>query len=670
VPAETREAFIDAAVRPLGSNDEVQLLARSRLEERLAADAKEFPRLVARRPKWKWWVLAVALISVLLLGRPALDLYRVITAYDGSGVLGMPQFDQELIRERLARGRGREEALLLVGDWKHGSEEARWRALWRARRDDKGAVGKYFLARVSEELPVPEELAEDILRVDPDNGWYPFMRAAVSSIGIAEPDRPTRAEREAGKAASWTIHDAAELERVIRLATEAADHPRFSSPLHGLARMQARELGEVRDYRSLMLRVAFVFQGGPSEILASRYLAGAFGAAAWSCGENGDDEQLLRLIRAHRQLGRWRCTDAETLLEVLVAQASLRDPLDDFVSAGVELGISEREELVWARELHDALESRREALRGTGDPARDKRIELRGASTMDAVSPGMFEVLVDPPPVDEAALEPGRRAEHAVFGRAFAMAAWLALALAGGAMAARMALSDRVDRELAGSLAGAFRSRDRLLVLGVGVAGPILWFLAVRYLTPLGGLPWGIVHTLWPMNGLQWSALVVLLLWWPGVVAGWRCRKRLACLELRTKPGMSSMVGLAVVAAVIPLAGLASPELEIEALITIAGIGVLGVVVLLLAGAWVWSLTDRQGGLERALKWRLTGPCLLAAVTACLALSALFRAEELYWFSRDRMNLPAEDGRMMAEAGVQITDRLKAELGRILDEAG
>jgi hypothetical protein len=118
--------------------------------------------------------------------------------------------------------------------------------------------------------------------------------------------------------------------------------------------------------------------------------------------------------------------------------------------------------------------------------------------------------------------------EHELLGALGILALALFLPLAALAVFLFRFVATPMIRVPAKRMAGVLGVADWAWVIGLGVVLPILLFLIVTRLTPLGGREYGAMFFVLAFPGVQYAALLLGILIAPAMIVRWRLVKRLA----------------------------------------------------------------------------------------------------------------------------------------------
>jgi hypothetical protein len=124
-------------------------------------------------------------------------------------------------------------------------------------------------------------------------------------------------------------------------------------------------------------------------------------------------------------------------------------------------------------------------------------------------APMVRRQVMNPPPLTEADLKPGRYADHALLERLFAWTAWLLL----GGCVGLAALSRFRHHPLAWGLSARvqdlIRPSDWLWMVAGGVVFPLVWYGIFTRLTPLSAHEWNARMSVFIMPGGQFGCLLL-----------------------------------------------------------------------------------------------------------------------------------------------------------------
>jgi hypothetical protein len=177
------------------------------------------------------------------------------------------------------------------------------------------------------------------------------------------------------------------------------------------------------------------------------------------------------------------------------------------------------------------------------------------------------------------------------------------------------------------------------VIFVLGVIFPLLFILALQYLTPLGGREWASNHFLNLFPGVHLIAILLLILLTPAVFIRWRLSRRIAPLGIPCRPGKFSILAL-----------LGIIGLSITAYPIVLEFGTGTFVLKALAAAPAFWLVVVFWNAIRAIIRKATERISLAATSMALLpsyavavilislLLPVFKASEEHWLSKDRLH--------------------------------
>ncbi len=391
--------------------------------------------------------------------------------------------------------------------------------------------------------------------------------------------------------------------------------------------------------------------------------------------DRGDRELAATLIQDWLRIARETTRHASTLVELLIIKRAVSSQAGFFHQSAKELGLEEEAALLEA--IHEKVREIEEhrLTASTSSEQRDgfqERVELK-ASLLGAVMTGSAPALLldppDPPTVRE--LRPTRRMEHAYFERMMIIP--VALVTVAGivtfgffwmrAGGARRAFARRAMRLVPGL---------RLMLSGfLAGAGPLLGYLAITRLTPLGWHEWSLHHGARALF-LQWALLAFLILCLPRLIAAILFEKSARAFGWRWPGGSGARTAAAIcIIAALPAAGAILPDTgHIGILLWWLSLGC--VAVLTLSGIATWWL---QRGDPLSASPRRLAAGLFTAHTRLLALALLAgwalltQYEEKAWAARDTIFLPISGMPALNSHEAEVQYRLQAQLLDILGPA-
>ena len=667
VPAER---FLDAATAPLGDNAELQIMARRELEEGLAAGkeaelAEARAALEGAKPRRRWRIAlyaATALVSVMslgLLGRMAasLDVIRMILdPFSGE----IP--DSAKSEARLGKNLSAQERLLLFGDSTKASPAERFKALWDSDPENPAYFAEYSLHFIQEHESLPPDFLETAGKLAPDNAWFTLMAASVTAKDAFKRVKQSRTQVEQGVPSDYQILDAKRLDEALRLLEKAAGQSRLQSYRSKLIAERIALLPRRSDFVSQLPGVVHL-AGFPLDSVYFHRSADAADAIAWQAADRGDAEAFRR-IAATWETSLRSMIEAESpdTIHGLIARRMLQVTADRYGRTGMP-GIEELNEqwLPIAERMRTEKEER--DLRNWDGDLKLKSGILSGLSL-----PLMTKQLQSPIPLTDADLKPGRMVDHELFSRVAAAALCLVFGLMLLAAALYRQRANVLVKRLSRRLEDLLRPADWAWILGGGVGLPMLFYLVIYRLTPLGARDWSIAASAFNVPAGQAAAMGLLMIVLPVLIARWRLGKRGAVLGWHKGRAWMGWTAVACGALSLPVFGLSFASgkgSEVVMMVASALLGILALAWLLLGLRAVFS--KRPALLRRATLSRVLVPAYALGMLLMAASMPLYHAAEKRWLARDRLMEITPDAPALSRYEWQVAQALRAENLELLE---
>lgn len=660
------ERFIDLASRPLESQPELHARAVAELRDQIADEADAAAGIgravdalesADRRPRWRRWRVALGglalAVSLPVLAHAFWQMKSFVATSKGPSPGGS------------LTGR---ELLILRGDPSAGSETGRWRALWAVDTGNPAWLLEYAKASLSERKTFSPDILEAAADIDPDNAWYDVMQACEMAGRGVEKRIPGYNERQRGAKTTFHLRDEAELGAALERLHEAAHKPRFVSTDPAFQSQRIGLLPARTDIVSQYPRLLLTMADTPGS-LRCRHLADAISLQAGRLADARDVDGFRRLLADWKWLVESASRAGPTLMDVMVAKAVFTAPLPALTDAARALGL-EREAAAFAaqRDRHDP-QLRKERQRREGGSPTLALMSSKGSGLHHTSLTMVARQPENAPPLTADDLRPGRLADHALCGRAAALALWVVLAVLAG-LAVACADGREPARSLAKRLQSLFGVRDWVGLLACGVIVPLVWAFLVIRLSPFSSREWMIGFAGMLGSGLQLGTVSVLILTASAVAISRRLGKRAGFLGLGSRWPKTGVVALASAALAVPAAG-ATLYFGESAIFSGAALSGMALLWLVWRGAAGWLDLGKppKRPLRRQLLARLAVPVLVFAMTVSAMLAAGLYFEERHWIARDwPMEIAPDSGggtRYEMQATETLRNELLADLGSI-----
>lgn len=528
--------LIEKVTEPLAANAERRMASHAFLGEKFdaehpgvaeatarieAAGRRRFPLLRKALPCVS---AAVALVAVVASHAPTFRFASLVYNYDIFEPWEKPALPGGLT----------EEQCLLLDDSELDDLEQKTR-LHLLVPENPAYFAEYAQEFVSRRSALPPDFMKSAARIAPDNAFFTWF--AAGQIGresfekkkSSAPSPPSRMVdgvrlNPTPREAEFDIKDSAAFEEALALVAKAAAVPGFETYSNPMIAARVRLLPA--ETMAEFTRALMYGYGGSSGMIQLRYVADLLSARAEQLSKSGRKEEFLALA-AQRQalivhLGR---NPDITLVGELVH--SVIAASKNFEAAADRLGLTEMAETY--RKQGDAFQEDKDQRdirykKGENYPFPEEK-----ASTLHDLALPMIDRQVSSRlPISDMDFEPMRRAEHELLGGFGLLAIALFLPVAALAVFLFRFVATPMIRVPAKRMAGVLGMADWAWVIGLGVVLPILLFLIVTRLTPLGGREYGAMFFVLAFPGVQYAALLLALLIVPAILVRWRLSKRLA----------------------------------------------------------------------------------------------------------------------------------------------
>lgn len=674
------DRFIELATRPLCDNSELKLAAEDDLRKRLDANHAEAgeideaaqrlqeasSRRITRLLRPALYVAALVIsLGVLLPLITELWLFSRTT-------LAMTQLtgpSADPVADHLADKLGPEKMLLLFGDPEAGGLTDRWKRLWNSQPDNPAYLSKHAMEYLRHRKDLPPEVRQAVDRIDPDNGWYEAIQAGLVADGAVKRKSQSTLERKNLVTPKWEIQDPEKLNRSLLLLSQAMEKPAFTNHDAEMLKLQIPLLPVPDDYLSQMVPVTYLASRTESSIHLGR-IASAMAAAAQECVKQPDADKLRRLFQDWEKLAERQTRDGTSMVDLLVAQAIYQTPALNFRDAAQSLGL-EQEAARFSRIAADQQQEReqRESKRGKPD-TEDMLLQQHGSIHASMSIPVLLSRVNHPPPLSANDLEPGRHAEHAFFTRAAFSAAILVLGFCAGLAALHRMIQPQLHRQLSNSLLGLLQRSDWMWIIGVGILGPMVWYVFFVYLTPLSSRAWSFRSNGFLQFGSQLIGLMLLILTLSIMTTAAIIARRGRFLGLAPKRTRFGWLAVISAALAIPMSGstmpLAATILRQTPIVSwamwLSGVLLALPLLWLLVAFGKSILGDRSDGLRRSITARVLLPAWICGAVIMALSALLLHAEERHWVRRDTLQRILPDQPGLSNYEWRVTQQVRKEL--------
>ncbi|HEY8960887.1 MAG TPA: hypothetical protein VIM57_01695 [Luteolibacter sp.] len=661
--------FQTALLRPLENDHELHAAGKHLLEERMgeASEGSELEtaayqlakhdRSVVRR-HWRLALnltavcaLAGLLVAVFLHGKSDLQAAKL---FGLTATPGLSSSDNPL--ESLGNLSAADK-LLLFGDTTQPSPSLRWKALWDS---DPGRVDffiEYALAYIEEHHDLPPDFLETGKRLDPENGWFPAVAAAIRADQATDRIEPTWAEQKAGVPVRYRMIDAGKLKEALVLLESAASLPRYETHQRQLIVQRIRLLPPRTGVLEQAPTLAYVL-GNKHAKYPLRHLQGALHAESKRLVELQDQEAHAQLVQTWDSFAR-RLAQSEDVdaMDGLIKLAVLRGGYAALAASAQTLKSPDMEML---NEI-DARFKSYSRWKREGNPSHDAE-ELQEHSSYWAglALPMVSAIVPNPPQLSDEDLKPGRWADHELLAKFLAVWAAVVMAIYAGAVTLFRFRGGEMHRKLSARLTETLSPADWTWILIAGVVLPFLVLQGFMRTPWIGGREWSIAHL--PHVGSMGLFCVAqaLMIALPVLIGRWRLSRRVGAVGLQWSRRwvLASITGGLILT--FPLAGLAMlKQYDSMTLATaVRCIMCLPFSIWLLIAACRCLFSRQEPLLKRITMSRVLLPALMLGAFLWIGSAAASHQLEMRWLKLDRLMEISPDRTVPTWYESEVTRRL------------
>lgn len=621
-----------------------------------------------RRPQWRR-ALAAALVLVsawvLVAAVNEAWSYKPVLRYFGwrGSAARDPAADS---RNAIGEGLNERERFLLFGDRSQPSRSEQLRALCVSAPDNPAYYAAFAYAYRSEnDYLYPPDFLETVQRLDPDNAWFTYHAAGTLAYRAVERQRQTSGSRTAGEPPAWKIANEEKLSQALALLRTAGTQTAF---VNRETEFIAERVPLVRAHDMIScVNAAAVLPFYFGLDIDLEHLSDAVAAKAWLLGEAGDAPGFKQLLGdAEAFVKTFAGMSHPTAIDALILRVNVDTVILNLHAAAGKLGlVDEATRLGRTKERLRQWSAQHDRRLDSGESrALKQRCNLWNEGSVNAR--GMVMV---PPPLTDADLQPGRLVEHLIAARVCSLAVWVLLGVGLLALALfRFCLPQAVLR-LAQRINALLTPVDWAWMFGAGVLLPFAYVTALLRLTPLGGQDWGLIKGgAGVVVAADFLTLSLLLLVVPVLVARWRLGRRAAALGICAGRPLLGWLAVAAAAALVPLLGMTAlpvTGLGFYLVLKLALLAPLLLVVLTsLARALAVTFTRQFSSAVVALTLVPTYACAMLLIMVSMP---IYHAAQSAWEQRDAMTKLTSNGASRYEG--EVAAQMLKEVREILELA-
>lgn len=671
--------LIEAIVKPLSDNAEQKLAATAMLEETFDTEHPAIPETLDRLdkvgihkvPALPTILLGIsAAISLIIITYTQLPDIRVAQEFSRMSLLTLPEWPPN------PPGLTPQQQLLF-GDPELPILRQK-ELLFQSDPGNPAYYAEYLGAYSGSHKILPPDYFETIARIAPKNSFFLYYDAGQiggksvekknSTKGYLSPRiadgvrlSPLPVEKE------FIVTDQAAFDEAVLLIEKATKLPEFET--YG-NRMIATRIPFLPSTTLAENATFNVYRYGLSSgVISLRLVTDVLNTQAQLLSKAGKVGKFVSLAQQQRHFVESFANNPDGMLvNELVYLVTAASTTQNFYWSADRLGLAQLTK-DYKRQM-DAIQEDRDR-RDTQWKTEDTSdiVRKRGSFLAGLTLPMVKRQVAEPPPLTDADLKPLRLVDHDIALRVGITAAALIIAILCLPVYFFRYHSPRALRIPAMRLSKILRPVDWIWIITLGVVAPIILFLAINRLTPLGGRDYAIRHFFFLFPGVQLVAILLNLLLAPAVLIRWRLSKRLAPFGIESR---SCIVSFAVLCLILVWSLCAYPIMmlnignTIPVLISMAGIPALWLVTI--SRNILLTVIGKSTG--RILRIATTSALLPAYASAIIALCLtvpLFVASEKHWMKQDtlfRVNPDAPDlGAYEYKVAAQKRKEINAILG-------
>lgn len=647
MPLETHP-LIESVTAPLANNTEQHMAANAFLGENFDATHPGITETTARveagarrkfpvlRKALLWGLAALAIATAFPPHTSTLRFAKMAHHFSIFEPWGKPALPAGIT----------EEGRLLLGDPDLDDLEQK-RRLHHLFPENPAYFAEYAQTFVSQMNSLPPDFLESAVRIAPENAFFHYLAAGQIGIKSLErkksgtPPPPKRVVdgvrlRPLPREVEYEIKERAAFEESLALIEKAAELPGFETYTNPMIAARVRLLPT--DTTAEFARALMYAYGGSSGIIQLRYVSDLLCARAGELSKSGRKEEFLALARQRdaliTQLG---ANPDMNLIGELVYAVIAAGTATNFQAAAERLGLLEMAAIYGKQS--DAFQKERDLRDIAQSKASDPFPEKKASTLHRLAIPLLCRQVSSPPPLTDSDFEPMRLVEHELMGGLGILAIAFVIPLAALVVFLFRFVAPPMIRVPAKRMASVLGMADWAGVIGFGVVLPILFFLVVTRLTPLGGREYGASNFLFLFPGIPLAALILTILIAPAVIVRCRLAKRLAPFG----PGDRFMIpiSLAVLAMIAAWSLTALPFLEYFGMKPLI-LAALAIPPALCLGLFFASaLRAILGKPATRLVQCTTGlavlPAYPVAILILCALTPIYSAAEKHWLAKETL---------------------------------
>jgi hypothetical protein len=645
---DLQDRLIQAAIRPLGADEETKLAATQLLGEMIQPDGAGAEQAIARwdavdqkkrKPVWRMVLLPlVATWSALVLALSFTHIMGFIGAYQSLGIIGSSNVPKVNNQKPGRKNLTVEERLILYGDEERHTKADKAKGIWDRHPNSAAYFSQYVEAYLSENGKLPTDFLITARRLDPQNAWFTYVAAGVAAKDCIKTKPQSSKAKAAREPKKWEIldqkrFDQKRFDQVLALIHEARTQPSCDDYKFALMREKIPLLEQGNTTESLA-SISYFAAMTASDLITMRKLGEVIATKAALLALAKKPTEFRELMADAGWLSRKTLSmEPSTLVAGLVFRGSASDSSQGLASGAKELGIHPEAENYQA--IYDRMNEAREANRNRELLVDGVELQRKSNFFASLSLPMVSRQVSHPPEITDADLKPSRLIEHEQASIVFSIGIFLLLGICLAAAWAYRFRQGRLIRRLNERVESLLQMEDWVWMALLGILLPFIYVLIVNRLTPLGGRDFSICGMEFILPSGHFFGLFLIFLISPIMAARWRLGKKAASLGYRWGRPWIVWTAMILAAAYIILIGLVAPS---------ASMDMVSLATLLLLPAKLWLLVVAlhtlftQGSARKLIRGavaRVIVPVYALAMLLMISLVPILITVEQHWFKQD-----------------------------------
>ena len=532
---DLKRRLLETAVRPFGSDPELQLAASQLLGEQVRPDGRGAEQAIARwnevdartRRAWGWnrllfWVLvslSVAIWVPTLLGYfEFIRLLKSITSDDKPSI-------ESVVLKRFSNRLSASQKLVLLGDCSKPTQAEKMKALWDSQSANPVYFSEYARVYLKETKQLPPNFLEIARLIDPENAWFTYLAAAVEAEGGYELTFAGKTKKDATPP-PWKILNVAKLEKAAALLHEARNQPRCQDYLAEITRERIQAF-PVNSQINNLIAGSYLREQCTSDIVAIKSLSEAMSAYGLTLGEAGDHATFKNLL-TDTDAFVWTTShmEATDLMEASAFRGIVATHAKHLGEVSRKLGLLD--DAIRLEKIHQRTEAEKLARKNRRHLIEGREYGENGRLLASASLKNQVSAVASPPLFADRYLLPGRLADHE-------MVSWVCCFCAAPFLGFSLILMGMVKAKPATALNLTLAKRigelmlptDWSWIVGLGVLCPTVYLIILERYRPVIGLNYdNFASHLFILPWFYLTTLLAMLTCIPAIVARWRLVRR------------------------------------------------------------------------------------------------------------------------------------------------